>query len=311
MKKTRLKLLIPSLVAVIALVCAAVMLIRPVNVLLANAGLADQAVGYNSQAVHAVEVSEATVIESQGADRPVVPASIAKLFVIDYAAQVLSPDEQVEFGPQVLALVKPGSSLANLPPGRYPARTIYAAMMVPSGNDAAYALADIVTRKRIPSSADMSPEQRHALFLSDLDHYLHEQGYGGTEIHDAAGYDSTARTTAADVASVTRHLLSYDWFRQIVAQHVYSAPLPSGGSLSWINTNLFLDPESDFFNPAVAGVKTGSFGDTYNLVVLYRSGGKEFVVVCLGAQSTTGRYDDAGYLLQQIDEMNQPSDTGS
>ena len=54
----------------------------------------------------------------------------------------------------------------------------------------------------------------------------------------------------------------------------------------------------------VIGVKTGSLSDDFNLVVLYKKHGKEFLICSLGSQSNYSRYDDVNYVLKTIDESD-------
>ena len=65
-------------------------------------------------------------------------ASLAKLFVVDYALEKTDLEDIVEVNQEVLELVPAGSSLANLYAGEYTVKQIMEAMLVPSGNDAAY-----------------------------------------------------------------------------------------------------------------------------------------------------------------------------
>ncbi len=76
-------------------------------------------------------------------------ASLAKLFVIDYALEKVDLDDVVEVNQEVLELVPAGSSLANLTAGEYTVKQIMEAMLVPSGNDAAYALAYYIAKNEL------------------------------------------------------------------------------------------------------------------------------------------------------------------
>ena len=91
---------------------------------------------------------------------------------------------------------------------------------------------------------------------------------------------------------------------QIVSQTSYTATLPDGSMQTWKNTNTFLDPTSEYYNKNVIGVKTGSLSDDFNLVVLYKKHGKEFLICSLGSQSNYSRYDDVNYVLKTIDESD-------
>lgn len=100
-------------------------------------------------------------------------------------------------------------------------------------------------------------------------------------------------------------------FRDAICQSGYTATLPNGSTQVWKNTNIFLDPESEYYNPNVLGIKTGSLSDDYNLVVLYRQHGKEFLICSLGSSTTTSRYDDVSVILKTIDESNYLSGSGN
>ncbi len=54
----------------------------------------------------------------------------------------------------------------------------------------------------------------------------------------------------------------------------------------------------------MTGIKTGSLSDDYNLLVLYRQHGKEFLIVSLGSSSDPSRYDDVTHILNTIDESD-------
>ena len=76
-------------------------------------------------------------------------ASLAKLFAIDYALGKVDLEDIVEVNQEVLELVPAGSSLANLYAGEYTVKQIMEAMLVPSGNDAAYALAYHIAKNEL------------------------------------------------------------------------------------------------------------------------------------------------------------------
>ena len=58
-------------------------------------------------------------------------ASLAKLFVIDYALTKVNLEDVIEVNQEVLDLVPAGSSLANLKVGKYTVKEIMEAMLVP------------------------------------------------------------------------------------------------------------------------------------------------------------------------------------
>ena len=231
-----------------------------------------------------------------------VPASLAKLFVVEYAASMVDLDCLVTPSPEAIALTKPGSSVAGIETREYAFRDLLAAMLVPSGNDAAYAVADYCGGLLAPEAAP--GQERVEVFMENLNRRLKEAGYTDTVLYDPSGFDTDALTSALDLKSVTDVLLEYQWFRDMVSQSYYTTELPDGGIYTWKNTNAFLDPESEYYNGNVEGIKTGSLFDDFNLVVLYRQYGKEFLICSLGSESDSSRYDDVSNIIRTIDESS-------
>ncbi|MGI6254560.1 MAG: D-alanyl-D-alanine carboxypeptidase family protein [Acutalibacter sp.] len=257
---------------------------------------------FQGDAMLLADLSDGSVFASKGEEDSQLPASLAKLFVVEYALTLADPATVVTVSPESLALVKEGSSMAWIQARNYPLKDLFAAMLVPSGNDAAYAVADYCGGLVSPESAP--GQERVNAFLNALAGHLAEKGYTGTALYDPSGFDLQARTTAEDLYKVTSALLEYPWFREIVGQRAYTAVLSDGFTQTWENTNAFLNPDSPYYDPNVQGVKTGSLEDSYNLVVLYHQHGKDFLVCALGSDSDEGRYEDVAALLRTIDESS-------
>ncbi len=185
---------------------------------------------------------------------------------------------------------------------KYFLHNLFAAMLVPSGNDAAYVVADYCGSILSPQAKNS--QERINVFMEHLNNYLQNQGYENTILYDPSGYDVNALTTVSDLKSVSTHLLEKQWFRDIVSKSNYTATLPDGSTQTWRNTNTFLDQTSEYYNENVKGIKTGSLSNDYNLVVLYQQHGKEFLICSLGSQSDSSRYDDVNYILKTIDESD-------
>lgn len=171
-----------------------------------------------------------------------------------------------------------------------------------SGNDAAYVVADYCGG--IISKEAKNSKERINVFMNKLNEYLKEEGYNDTKLYDPSGYDQKAQTTVSDLSKVVKKLLKYQWFRDIVSKTSYTAILPYKSKQTWKNTNVFLDPTSKYYNENVLGVKTGSLSNDYNLIVLYKKHGKEFLICSLGSKSDVSRYNDVNYILKTIDESD-------
>lgn len=140
--------------------------------------------------------------------------------------------------------MKQGSSVAGIRSTDYYFKDLLAAMLVPSGNDAAYVMADYCGGILSPEAK--TSQERMELFMGSLNQHLQECGYKDTVLYDPSGYDMEAHTTVWDIKKATDHLLENQWFRDIVSQHI---------------TNEFLNAVPEYYNERITGVKTGSLAN--------------------------------------------------
>ncbi len=215
-------------------------------------------------------------------------ASLAKLFVIDYALKKVDLDDVVEVNQEVLELVPVGSSLANLKAGQYTVKQIMEAMLIPSGNDAAYALAYHIAKNELGEGYTVTEYIDY--FMTELREYLIEEGYSKTNLYnDPSGASMQADTHLDDINHVALKLLNYDFVRECIGESSFSIQTPQG-EFTWKNTNEFLDKNSPYYNTNVKGMKTGTMASSYSIVVLYEKDEKKYLITCLAALSNEGRY---------------------
>ena len=215
-------------------------------------------------------------------------ASLAKLFVIDYALKKVDLDDVVEVNQEVLELVPVGSSLANLKAGQYTVKQIMEAMLVPSGNDAAYALAYHIAKNELGEGYTVTEYIDY--FMTELREYLIEEGYSKTNLYnDPSGASMQADTHLDDINHVALKLLNYDFVRECIGENSFSIQTPQG-EFTWKNTNEFLDKNSPYYNTNVKGMKTGTMASSYSIVVFYEKDEKKYLITCLAALSNEGRY---------------------
>ena len=175
-------------------------------------------------------------------------ASLAKLFVIDYALT----------------------------------------MLVPSGNDAAYSLAYYIAKNELGEGYTATEYINY--FTTELSEYLIEEGYSKTNLYnDPSGAAMSADTHLDDINRVALKLYNYDFVKECVGKSTFSIQTPQG-EFTWKNTNKFLDKKSPYYNENVKGIKTGTMASSYNIVVLYKKDGKEYLITCLASLSDEGRY---------------------
>jgi serine-type D-Ala-D-Ala carboxypeptidase (penicillin-binding protein 5/6) len=181
-----------------------------------------------------------------------------------------------------------GATTAGLHAGeRLTAVQLLYGLMLPSGADAAYALAD---------AYGPGP----AAFVRALNRTAAELHLRHTYFADFDGLDYPAarpgHSTASDVVSMGRWALRNREFRTLAATARYRVPAGSGHRAhSWHNTNLLLGSY-----PGATGVKTGfTIRAGYCLLFAARRGNTFLVGVVLDSSATdpNSRFEDAAALL--------------
>ncbi|MBO0793584.1 MAG: D-alanyl-D-alanine carboxypeptidase, partial [Ktedonobacteraceae bacterium] len=123
-------------------------------------------------------------------------------------------------------------------------------LLLPSGDDAAIAIADSISGSPAHFVALMNDYARK-LHL----HNTHYNNPDGLTYYTSDGLPIPGHyTTAADLVQLTREALKNPLFAQIVKTKTYTVPVTADhGSYNWTNTNTLLGTY-----PGVLGVKTGS-----------------------------------------------------
>lgn len=172
---------------------------------------------------------------------------------------------------------------AGLVPGeRLTRRQLLGLMLVRSANDAAYALGESVGGS-MPAFLKMMNDQAAGLGMRHT-HYMNPHGL------PAAGHYSSA----ADLATLARVVMSYPEFRRTVAMRSISVPAPYGhGRAVFGSTDRLLGSY-----PGLEGGKTG-YTDAagYCFVGVAERRGVTLVAVVLGTDSVEARFTQAAHLL--------------
>lgn len=164
------------------------------------------------------------------ADAPRPQASTAKIMTALVAIIHDRPDDTVTAGAAATALGQATGSNMGLTVGeRLPLRAMLFGLLLPSGNDAALAIAAQVGGS-IPAFVTMMNAEAQTLGLTHT-HYLNPHGL------DAPGQYSSAR----DLVLLARRAMAVPLFRQIVATPAITLPAtPGRGVHALTNLNWFL-----------------------------------------------------------------------
>ena len=140
---------------------------------------------YNAKSLILVDRSNNEIFISKKENEQQLPASLAKLFVIEYAATIADLDSIVPVSDEAISMTNPGSSVADIEVKDYFLHNLFAAMLVPSGNDAAYVVADYCGGILSPQAA--RGQERVNVFMDNLNIHLQEEGYSNTILYDPSG----------------------------------------------------------------------------------------------------------------------------
>ncbi|MFK8847684.1 serine hydrolase [Streptomyces sp. Ac-502] len=180
-----------------------------------------------------------------------------------------------------------GSSTADLQTGdKLTVRQLLYAALLPSGADAAYALADTF-------GTGSTNDERTASFIAQMNDKAGELGLSHTKFDsfDGAGTDAS---TPDELVKLARHAMQNDTFRTVVKTKQYKGEAPAANGrtryYTWNNTNQLLGSYD-----GVTGIKTGTTtpaGDC--LVFAATRGDKTLYGTVLNSKD---RYADAAKLL--------------
>ncbi|MET8751391.1 serine hydrolase [Streptomyces sp. NPDC004667] len=147
-----------------------------------------------------------------------------------------------------------GASSAQLKAGATPTvRQLLYGMMLPSGCDAAYALADTF-------GTGTTMAARTADFIAKMNAKAKELGMANTVFDSFDGISPTGNNLSSprDLATLTRQAMADPLFQTLVKTTTYS----TGGTAAvaaWSNTNLLIQPRPTGYGvPGALGVKTGT-----------------------------------------------------
>lgn len=247
------------------------------------------------------DCKENTFLVSSGEENEqVYPASITKLFTAYVAMQYLKPGDQITAG-DALDLVAWGSSVAKIKKGDVlTVEQLIEAMMLPSGNDAAYMLACEAGRA-IKDNPQLGASSAVSVFMSQMNSQAAGLGMTGTHFVNPDGiHDSRHYTTFGDLAILGKLAMADETVMKYAVKAKEQVTL-HGETIDWKNTNKLIDSTSSYYCPYAVGLKTGQTPDAGScLLSAFRMDGKELLIGVFGCPKEDDRFDDTIQLFNQI-----------
>lgn len=253
--------------------------------------------GIVAQSALLYDVTDDQILVYKNIHHAVYPASTTKLLTALVAMDYIPADAVITAGDE-LDLVEPNSSLAYIQKGQQLDRdTLLEALLVPSGNDAAYIIAAYVGRIAA-NNQELSVTDAVNQFVLAMNQKAEQLGMKESHFSNPDGYDdATQQVTAKDLMILAREFIKNPVLLDVVGRSNVDATFASGEVISWENTNELIAPASVNFMDNCFGIKTGSSAASgYCLVSAAFYNGNQYISVVMNS-SKEGRWSDSKTLL--------------
>ena len=249
----------------------------------------------NAEAGALFNVTDRSVVYSKNAFERLYPASTTKVMTAIIALEEGNLSDQVTVTEDAV-ITEAGASLCGIKPGDViTMQDLLYGLMMPSGNDAANAIA-----VHMYGSIDA--------FADRMNVRARELGATGTHFMNPSGLtDENHYTTAYDLYLMFNEAMKLPLFREIIAEDSYTANYQNGAgeavSKTWTVGNWYQKGERE--TPAgvsVLGGKTGTTQAAGHCLIMASndSQDKEYISVVLKSDSRPSLYDNMTNIISKI-----------
>jgi D-alanyl-D-alanine carboxypeptidase (penicillin-binding protein 5/6) len=246
----------------------------------------------NAKAVYLLDADTGHVLDDFNGEQHLPMASTTKIMTALITIETANLDQIVTVHQDAFDEVqKHSGSTANLVVGdQIRLKDLLYGLMLPSGDDAAIAIADAVSGSPAKFVQVMN-NYAHTLHLTQT-HYINPDGL--TYMTPQGRPDTNQYMSAADLAHLTRYAMSNPLFAQIVElQHYVLRATTLHHTYIWDSIDTLLS-----IYPGATGVKTGHTDEAgYCLVFSATNAGHHLIGVVLNDNSDNQRFVDAKTLL--------------
>ena len=238
------------------------------------------------------DLDEGGIVAMKGRGEQLYPASTTKLLTILTALQYLPTDALVQPGSEQ-SLVAPDASIAYVNSSHIlTVEQLIEGMLLPSGNDAACALAAAAGRASV-GDEHLDGVAAVGVFVDAMNDYAAELGMSESHFVTVDGYlDENHYSTVEDMARLAVAAAENETIRKYCGLASDDVVYASGHTIHWTNTNLMLDPESEWYSPYVTGIKTGALSGHFCLIASMEKDGKHYVAGVFTGQNNEDRFGD-------------------
>lgn len=230
--------------------------------------------------------------------KAVFPASTVKLLTAILALNYCDIKEEVTIGDEI-QMITSDSTRAYLNIGDIMTiENLLEGLLLPSGNDAAYAIAAFVGRKSLKDQT-ATKEEAISEFRKLMNEEAKKLGVKNSCFMTPDGYDAIGQyTTAYDMGVIAMAAVNYDKITEISSKSKISTKFVSGREVTWSNTNRLINRNYKEFLSSAIGLKTGTSSMAGRcLISAAKKDGKEVISVILNSDAK-GRWEDSLQLLK-------------
>ncbi len=242
-----------------------------------------------------------SVVFEKNSGNKIAAASTAKMLTALTALDYYRPVDALTVGDEI-DLMASDSSRAWLNAGdKLSAQQLLVALLLPSGNDAAFTLA-VNTGRLIAGDDSLSNEESIEFFMKAANKKAKALGAEDSNFLTPDGYDAEGQyTTAYDLALIAAACLKNDCISEIVGSFMMQDTWLSGREVTYYNTNELLNPGGSYYYPNAIGLKTGSSSLAGScLVSAALIDGKTYICVVMGTVDEH-RYTDSLKIYNKLE----------
>lgn len=241
-----------------------------------------------AQAAVLVDALTGQVLYAKNAGKRMEPASLTKIMTCLLAMEQGSPQDTVPVTGEAIQMMEEATSIYLREGEQLSMEQMLYAVMLPSANDAANAVA-------------IHLDGSVFSFVKRMNRRGKELGLEATHFVNASGMPAEGHySSALDIARITRAALEYPEFLDYAGSARYSVPATGQSpARNMAHLNRLLRPDSEYYDERAIAGKTGWTESAGNcLMTVAEEGGVRLIAVVLHSEGAAGAaYQDTGMLL--------------
>ena len=238
-----------------------------------------------------VENNSGRILYEDNANKKNYPASVTKILTAIIVLENCELDDTAVVTNSAISNIPSGYVLAPLFVGEeMNIKDLWYVLMLKSANDAAYVLAEHVGGS-VDGFSDMMNKKAEELGCKNS-HFVNPNG-----IHNENHY-----TTAYDMYLISKYAMENEDFEKIVSTYQYTLPATNkyrNNDRVMKNTNIFVNPNSKYYDKNIKGIKTGTTTQAGNcLITDIKKDDFDVITVVLGAETSDSKFSEISKMIK-------------